>query len=298
MADSEFSADGQAFGADVNTMLSDALAGAADAAAAADSGGSTSPARSNASSTEVSPKSASRRLASPQHCQAGLPNGKSPTAGAMRKSSSAGSLGSMAGDATSMMTAEVGTVYWCAPELLKAMWAGKTRVQYSEKVDVYAFGIVLWEICTRHQPLQELKTILDVYEFVVEQNRRPELYDARQVTSGAFRAPSTVYDLIIKCWAENPARRPSMKDIHETLKSDRCRDEWHRFDLGAFGSNRLQRPSHRMRAASASAVARPPPNAAAPNYQRRARTDTADSRPTRRAVPPVLPTVASQASIQ
>ena len=215
----------------------------------------------------------------------------------MRKSSSAGSLGSMAGDATSMMTAEVGTVYWCAPELLKAMWAGKTRVQYSEKVDVYAFGIVLWEICTRHQPLQELKTILDVYEFVVEQNKRPELHDARQVTSGSFRAPSTVYDLIVKCWAANPARRPSMKDIHDTLKSDRCRDEWHRFDLGAFGSGRLQRPSHRMRAASASAVARPPPDVPAPGYTR-ARTDTAETRPGNRAVPPAMPTVASQASIQ
>ena len=88
-----------------------------------------------------------------------------------------------------MMTAEVGTVYWCAPELLKAMWAGKTRVQYSEKVDVYAFGIVLWEICTRHQPLQELKTILDVYEFIVEQNKRPELHD--EATGNGIDAATT-----------------------------------------------------------------------------------------------------------
>ena len=39
----------------------------------------------------------------------------------------------------------VGTPFWAAPEMI-------THAAYSEKADVYSFGIVLWELVAREDP--------------------------------------------------------------------------------------------------------------------------------------------------
>lgn len=44
--------------------------------------------------------------------------------------------------ANATLTTCVGTIPWVAPEILASK-------PYNEKVDVYSFGIVLWEILTR-----------------------------------------------------------------------------------------------------------------------------------------------------
>lgn len=48
-------------------------------------------------------------------------------------------------DATTEMTGNIGTIAWCAPEML----SGST---YTNTVDVYSFGILLWEIVTVSAP--------------------------------------------------------------------------------------------------------------------------------------------------
>lgn len=40
------------------------------------------------------------------------------------------------------MTGVLGTFHWMAPEIFESL-------PYSIKADVYSFGIVLWEICSR-----------------------------------------------------------------------------------------------------------------------------------------------------
>jgi serine/threonine protein kinase len=37
---------------------------------------------------------------------------------------------------------------WMAPEIIKGQ-------MYTEKADVYAFGIILWEILTRKEPYED-----------------------------------------------------------------------------------------------------------------------------------------------
>lgn len=43
------------------------------------------------------------------------------------------------------MTGKIGTYQWMAPEVIKGD-------KYTEKADVFSFGIILWEIATRKPP--------------------------------------------------------------------------------------------------------------------------------------------------
>jgi serine/threonine protein kinase len=55
-----------------------------------------------------------------------------------------------------------------APELLE-------NKQYSTKIDVYSFGIVLWEICCRRTPYHTLKTPMAIVRHVAVEKQRPLL---------------------------------------------------------------------------------------------------------------------------
>lgn len=70
-----------------------------------------------------------------------------------------------------------------------------TCVQLSTQVDIYSFGIVLWEIVTGERPLRGQTRELRVPE----------------------ECPPEVDALISRCMAADPAARPSAKDIHEAL---------------------------------------------------------------------------------
>lgn len=55
-----------------------------------------------------------------------------------------------------------------APELL-------TNKQYSLKVDVYSFAILLWEICCRKTPYHNLPNQMAIVKHVVLEKGRPLL---------------------------------------------------------------------------------------------------------------------------
>ena len=44
-----------------------------------------------------------------------------------------------------VMTAKIGTYQWMAPEVI-------TSHKYTEKADVFSFGVLLWELATRKPP--------------------------------------------------------------------------------------------------------------------------------------------------
>lgn len=58
--------------------------------------------------------------------------------------------------------------HWMAPELLE----GK---QYSFKVDVYSYGILLWEILSRTTPYSELQNPMAILKYVVIDHKRPTM---------------------------------------------------------------------------------------------------------------------------
>lgn len=55
-----------------------------------------------------------------------------------------------------------------APELLE----GK---QYSLKVDVYSYGILLWEILSRRTPYSNLHNPMAILKYVAIEKKRPDI---------------------------------------------------------------------------------------------------------------------------
>lgn len=96
---------------------------------------------------------------------------------------------------------QVGTPMWMAPEIIM----GK---KYTEKADVYAFGIILWEILTRAEPYEDKEPMQIVVE-VVNQGLRP--------TIPAAYLGNPFVPLMQDCWQADPDKRPSFPVIVERL---------------------------------------------------------------------------------
>ena len=104
------------------------------------------------------------------------------------------------------MTSNLGTTAWCAPEVLVS--GQKTR--YTVKVDVYSFGLVLWELWEKKRPFEELTSRFDIMD-AVRAGKRPEI---------SANCPPSFRSLIQRCWQHEPSRRPMFKYIVRYLKDE------------------------------------------------------------------------------
>eukprot|EP00299_Pterocystis_sp_00344_P015223 c7592_g2_i2.p1 GENE.c7592_g2_i2~~c7592_g2_i2.p1 ORF type:complete len:379 (+),score=97.52 c7592_g2_i2:163-1137(+) len=105
----------------------------------------------------------------------------------------------------SVMTGSIhvmGTVAYMAPELLM----GKP---FTEKVDVYAFGIVLWEILTRENPFNGMSQDV-IFHGVKSGSLKPIIPPD---------CPQSYADLINDCLHVNPLKRPTFSEIKDRLKT-------------------------------------------------------------------------------
>ncbi|KAE8663501.1 CXC domain-containing TSO1-like protein 1 [Hibiscus syriacus] len=100
------------------------------------------------------------------------------------------------------MTGETGTLGYMAPEVLD----GKP---YNRRCDVYSFGICLWEIYCCDMPYPDL-SFADVSSAVVRQNLRPDIPRC---------CPSSLANIMRKCWDANPEKRPEMGEVVRMLEA-------------------------------------------------------------------------------
>lgn len=102
----------------------------------------------------------------------------------------------------SFLTVDIGTPHWMAPELF-------TSHTYSNKVDIYSYGILLWELLTGTYPFQGLNSAQIAY-FVCQEDRRPEIPEK----VGQTQTPVELMKLIRQCWGKDPSLRPYFSNIY------------------------------------------------------------------------------------
>jgi len=73
--------------------------------------------------------------------------------------------------------------------------------------DVYAYGLLFWEICMRQIPFSEVPQ-LKIPEHVMS-GKRPI------ITSD--RIPSSMKTIIVRCWDSEYTRRPTLSQVHQHL---------------------------------------------------------------------------------
>ena len=96
-------------------------------------------------------------------------------------------------------------------ELLPIRWMPPEAILYAKftlQSDVWSFGVVLWEIFTfGMQPYFSL-TNEEVVQHVRDGN----------VMNCPDDCPEEIYDLMIDCWAMDPAQRPTAAELHVALQ--------------------------------------------------------------------------------
>ena len=107
-------------------------------------------------------------------------------------------------DARGTMTKGAGTLQWMAPEVFRG------DKNYSTAVDVYSFGIVMWELATRKTPWKEDIADSDnaVHLFnginrALQTGLRPTIPESVTAEHGAF------VEVMQRCWAGDPINRPT-----------------------------------------------------------------------------------------
>ncbi|RAL52027.1 hypothetical protein DM860_016525 [Cuscuta australis] len=109
---------------------------------------------------------------------------------------------------TEMMTAETGTYRWMAPELYSTVTLRQgEKKHYNNKVDVYSFGIVLWELLTNRMPFEGMSNLQAAYAAAFKQER-PILGE---------EIPPDLAFIIQSSWVEDPNMRPSFGQIIRML---------------------------------------------------------------------------------
>ncbi|KAL0922092.1 hypothetical protein M5K25_006054 [Dendrobium thyrsiflorum] len=96
-----------------------------------------------------------------------------------------------------------GTLPWMAPELL----SGKTSM-VSEKIDVYSFGIVMWELLTGEEPYSD-RHCASIIGGIVNCTLRPE------IPSWCDPEWKSLMEI---CWSSDPTQRPSFSEISQRLR--------------------------------------------------------------------------------
>eukprot|EP01087_Luapelamoeba_hula_P008577 TRINITY_DN2153_c2_g1_i1.p1 TRINITY_DN2153_c2_g1~~TRINITY_DN2153_c2_g1_i1.p1 ORF type:complete len:747 (+),score=124.57 TRINITY_DN2153_c2_g1_i1:301-2541(+) len=101
-----------------------------------------------------------------------------------------------------------GTPNWMAPEILR------TEL-YTEKADIFSYGMVLWEMLTKRVPHENMRGT-DIRRSVGRSGMRPALPEG---------CPRKFATLITDCWAQNPKKRPSAQEVVYRLKRYDDQDE-------------------------------------------------------------------------
>jgi serine/threonine protein kinase len=102
-----------------------------------------------------------------------------------------------------------GTPMFMAPELLCPSKFNKTSSRPTQPGDIYALGLVIYEVLTGFQPFREEKWGECEVVFHVMNGVRPtKPADAEQIGFG-----DGTWELVEECWIEDSTRRPTIDQV-------------------------------------------------------------------------------------
>lgn len=101
------------------------------------------------------------------------------------------------------MTIAAGTCHWMAPEVFSGG-------EYNEKVDIYSYAMILFEIICREIPFEDEEPA--AVGRLTMQGQRPDLEAVPP------DCPQGLSELMIHCWDADPRSRPGFPFIMQTLQ--------------------------------------------------------------------------------
>jgi len=104
---------------------------------------------------------------------------------------------------------------WLAPEIMR-------KEPYNEKVDTYAYGVILYELVEREQFFGSCGFFSDIQDFVID-SKRPTL---------SPDIPTDMKRIIEKCWHANQSERPQWEWVLQLLDLQKSQDEQIEANLG------------------------------------------------------------------
>lgn len=106
-----------------------------------------------------------------------------------------------------IMSGDFGTPLYSPPEILRG------EEIYDQTVDVYAFGMIAYEIVTGEQPFSELGKISSaIFSNKVNDGYRPKFKQS---------VPYKMQRLISRCWSRRKSERPTFEEIFNELSNDK-----------------------------------------------------------------------------
>ncbi|XP_011695661.1 PREDICTED: mitogen-activated protein kinase kinase kinase 7 [Wasmannia auropunctata] len=100
-------------------------------------------------------------------------------------------------DLNTYMTNNKGSAAWMAPEVFEGS-------RYTEKCDVFSWGIILWEVLARKKPFDDIGASAYRIMWAVHVGQRPPLIEG---------CPKPIENLMTRCWQKAPEERPSMDEV-------------------------------------------------------------------------------------
>ncbi|RWS02415.1 Mitogen-activated protein kinase kinase kinase 7-like protein [Dinothrombium tinctorium] len=103
-------------------------------------------------------------------------------------------------DIATQMTSNRGTIAWMAPEVFESR-------KYTEKCDVYSWGVILWQVLSRQIPYNNMSYCQIMW--AVHKGQRPPLLK---------NCPKPIESLITRCWHQDPETRLSIAEVVEKMQ--------------------------------------------------------------------------------
>ena len=129
-----------------------------------------------------------------------------------------------------------GSPLWWAPEVCEALISGEAAMDppKTKEVDVYAFGVLLFEVITQEPPFGSTPNMRFLHRKILE-GARPDAKgwlkqqpqkegkgsgsgEAGELGEKEVKGMKQLVDLMEVCWAAEPDKRPSFKTIAAELE--------------------------------------------------------------------------------